>query len=114
MGGYFAATEHEPLELTAEVISKLRQDAGLTQRELGERLGVTPETVANWENGRTHPRSAQLAIELVRALNPPPERSERTLLLPPPAFTLSEDLTLAAIKRSGKPPTVYFTKIYEP
>ena len=32
-------------------ISALRRQEGLTQEELGERLGVTNKTVSRWENG---------------------------------------------------------------
>jgi transcriptional regulator with XRE-family HTH domain len=32
-----------------------RLEAGLTQRRLARRLGVTPETVCRWEQGRTRP-----------------------------------------------------------
>ena len=33
----------------------LRQNAGLTQKEVAEALGVTDHTVRNWEKGRTIP-----------------------------------------------------------
>jgi transcriptional regulator with XRE-family HTH domain len=33
-----------------------RLDLGLLQRELAERIGVSKETVTNWELGRTSPR----------------------------------------------------------
>lgn len=35
---------------------RLRQQLELTQEELAEELGVTAQTVANWENGRAIPR----------------------------------------------------------
>ena len=43
--------EHEPLTLM-----KLREDVGLTQRQLADRLGVTTTTISAWENGRHEPR----------------------------------------------------------
>lgn len=35
-----------------EAIAKAREAAGLTQRQLGDELGVTNQTVSNWECGR--------------------------------------------------------------
>lgn len=32
-------------------IQACRKEAGLTQAELGEKLGVTPQSVSNWERG---------------------------------------------------------------
>ena len=32
-----------------------RNDAGLTQEQIAEALGVSRQTVSNWENGRTYP-----------------------------------------------------------
>lgn len=111
MPEFFAATEHEPLELTADRIRKLRRALGLTQVELAQRVGVSEDTVRNWENDRTRPGSVQAVIELVRALGPQPVPG-KTLLLPPRAVELSEDRTLAVVNRRGRPPVVYFTKMY--
>ena len=36
-------------------IQELRSHAGLTQRELAEKIGVKNYTVANWEQNRTEP-----------------------------------------------------------
>ncbi len=38
-----------------EIIKKYRTALGLSQQELGERMGTTRNTVVNWENGRTYP-----------------------------------------------------------
>lgn len=32
-------------------IAALRKDKGLTQEQLGEKLGVTNKTISRWENG---------------------------------------------------------------
>ena len=37
-----------------------RRNNGLTQAEAAEKLGVVPETVANWESGRAEPSVATL------------------------------------------------------
>ena len=36
-------------------LNRLRKDAGLTQAQLGGRIGVTARAVSQWENGRTEP-----------------------------------------------------------
>ena len=41
--------------------SRLRQAAGATQARVAKALGVTEQTVKNWENGRSEPRGARLA-----------------------------------------------------
>lgn len=45
-------------------IGKLRKEAGLTQRELANSVGVTESTIANWEQGR----NAKLWFERVAKL----------------------------------------------
>jgi transcriptional regulator with XRE-family HTH domain len=40
-------------------LKKRRRQLGLLQREAAIRLGVSTETVVNWENGRTGPVAAQ-------------------------------------------------------
>lgn len=48
-------------------IRDARTAAGLTQTQLGRRLGVTRQTVSNWENGRKPPSVAvrgRLHVEL--------------------------------------------------
>ena len=48
--------------LTPDAIKAARTSAGLTQRELAERLGVDTKTVNNWETGRTSPRDREPAL----------------------------------------------------
>lgn len=38
-----------------------RQDAGLTQRDVERRIGVTQQTVSGWERGKNLPNIANLA-----------------------------------------------------
>ena len=41
---------------TGEFIAKLRKDKGLTQEQLGDKMGVTNKTVSRWETENTfHP-----------------------------------------------------------
>jgi transcriptional regulator with XRE-family HTH domain len=48
-------------------LRELRNAASLTQKELGARLHVTPQAVANWERGRALPQLTDLPF-LVSAL----------------------------------------------
>ena len=42
-----------------KTIRQLREERGWTQLHLAVRLGVTPVTIYNWEQGRSQPRVAQ-------------------------------------------------------
>ena len=42
-----------------EHLKKRRKELSLLQREVAERMGVSAETVANWESGKTGPVAAQ-------------------------------------------------------
>ncbi len=48
-------------------ICELREKKGLTQSQLGERLGVTNKAVSKWENGGAYP-SAELMYPLAKEL----------------------------------------------
>ena len=48
-------------------ISRLRKEKGLTQNELGDRLGVSFQAVSKWERGETLPDTAIL-LDLANAL----------------------------------------------
>jgi transcriptional regulator with XRE-family HTH domain len=37
-------------------LKRLRQQAGLTQQEVAERLGIDPQAVYRWEAGKRRPR----------------------------------------------------------
>lgn len=41
-------------------IAKARLAAGLTQEQLAARMGITQQTVANWERGARNPKLASL------------------------------------------------------
>ena len=44
-----------------EFIAQLRKEKGLTQAQLGERLGVTNKTVSRWETGKYMPDISMLS-----------------------------------------------------
>jgi DNA-binding XRE family transcriptional regulator len=50
----------EQPQTLGEHIKKRRRELGLLQREAAERMGVSAETVANWESGKTKPVATQL------------------------------------------------------
>lgn len=43
-----------------ENIKEARIHAGLTQKQLGERLGITSQSIAQWETGRREPKTETL------------------------------------------------------
>lgn len=42
-----------------KTIRELREARGWSQFELAVKVGVTPQTVLNWEHGRREPRAGQ-------------------------------------------------------
>ena len=52
----------------AEVIRKYRKEAGLTQEEMANRLGVTTPAVNKWENGNSNP-DIELLAPMARLLH---------------------------------------------
>lgn len=55
----------------ASRLKSIRESRGLTQRQLGERIGTVSNVVSNWEIGSGKPR-LDLFRELCIALNCPP------------------------------------------
>ncbi len=49
------AERHRSLP-TPRMRQHLREQAGLTRRQIAEALGVTPTTVGRWEKGNRNPR----------------------------------------------------------
>ena len=52
-------------------IKRLRKEAGLTQQELGERLGVGKAAVSKWEKGTVKNFKSRILIMLSEELNTP-------------------------------------------
>lgn len=48
--------------MTADAISSIRNDLGLSQAKFAELLGVHPVTVSKWERGVLSPNSHQVAL----------------------------------------------------
>lgn len=44
----------------ATLIYELRKEKGLTQSELGDKLGLTDKAISRWENGESYPETGQL------------------------------------------------------
>ena len=53
---------------TGAVISQLRREAGLTQADLAEKLGISYQAVSSWERGASMPDIGKL-VDLARTLN---------------------------------------------
>jgi transcriptional regulator with XRE-family HTH domain len=49
----------EDPQTLGEHLKKRRRELGLLQRETAGRMGVSAETVANWEKGKTRPATTQ-------------------------------------------------------
>lgn len=39
-----------------------RVNAGLSQKKAGERINVSKDTIANWENGRSFPSAEKIEV----------------------------------------------------
>lgn len=60
-------------------IKKLRETLGLTQASFAKKLGVSTQTISNWENGGTIPQSKYDAI---KALKDKDEKNEKAVTGP--------------------------------
>ena len=54
--------------MSGHEIQRARQLAGLSQRDLADRVGVSKNTVSNWETGKSSPRGKEAILR--RELNP--------------------------------------------
>ncbi len=78
-------------------IKTLREQAGLSQTELAFLVGVSVDTIANWENGRRGLDWFERFIRLCTALRCKPQdlieyRSQTQTIVAPTASTDSEQL----------------------
>lgn len=51
---------HDPV-FDFDRMRQMREDAGMSRRELGERLGVSTQSVATWETGQVCPSFSSVA-----------------------------------------------------
>lgn len=87
-------------------LKSIREQVGLTQEQLAERLSVTPQSVGEWESGRKRPMlerlpklASALGVEprdLLPPIAPPPTADRVEDTLPPEA---SVEARLARIER---------------
>lgn len=49
--------------MKGSIVKRACKELGINQKELAERLGITPSAVSNWANDV--PKTAQLALELM-------------------------------------------------
>lgn len=66
---------HKIKVMNADRVKAIRQALGITQEELGRRVGVSECTVSLWESGRRNPNgSAILLLEQEESKIAPPAR----------------------------------------
>lgn len=73
-----------------EKISELRRNAGLTQRDLALKIGVTPSAVGNYEQGVSFPRE-EVLFRLFSALDCTPNE----------LFGFEEETVTIAARKGG-------------
>lgn len=53
-------------------LKAIRKSRGMTQRDVGERMGIDANVISNWEMGIRTPRNLETFRDLCIALNCPP------------------------------------------
>ena len=75
------STETTPVRFSAKGLASQRQRLGLAAAEMGLLLGVSAQTIYNWEAGKSRPRQQQLAaIAALRGLGKRQVKSRLTEL----------------------------------
>ena len=59
------------MEKFGERIRKLRQERGLTTHEMAEKLGISRNTLTNWERGIKEPHAVEILEEMAEILEVP-------------------------------------------
>ncbi|MEU7605545.1 helix-turn-helix domain-containing protein [Streptomyces sp. NPDC041003] len=99
-----ALLEGEPALPGPAERARLREAAGVSQAKLAQALKSTPQTVKNWENGRSEPRPPRLQAYL-RLLEGWAERYPATVAAPVPAPQTFTGTTRPAPARAVAEPT---------
>ena len=84
--------------MLGERIRQFRNEKGLSQAQLAERLHVVRQTVSKWEKGASVP-DAELLLQLARALDVP---AERLLDLPPDLAGEQARAELASLRQQAE------------
>ena len=92
---------------TGRLIAVLRKERGLTQQQLGEKLGVTGRTVSRWETGKYMPDlgvlqelAAFLGVSVDTLLSG--EKPAMPDVFVPAAGNVSENMSASAFERKEK------------
>lgn len=78
-----------------EELRRARELAGITQEELAAAVGVSPNTVGNWENDRSSPRGKLARVRAYLQMDDPGQTPDNG----PPLRTASHAELLAEIAR---------------
>lgn len=54
-------------------IRELRKERGITSYEMAERLGISRNTLTNWERGEKEPHAIEILVEMAKVLQVPLE-----------------------------------------
>lgn len=86
------------MESFGERIRELRKERGITNYEMAERLGISRNTLTNWERGEKEPHSVEILEEMAKVLNVPleillVEEKEVNLENNPAIISLNERVT---------------------
>lgn len=76
-----ANTKWDKYTLGARFIRKLRQEAGLTQKELAEKMGIVKSSISRYEQGRDKPRPAVMKAMMEMLSSDPGNRLRQLLYL---------------------------------
>ena len=90
-----------------QMVRAAREDAGLTQAELAERLGVAQPTIARLESARSNPRLSTLTRAIAATGN-----EVELNLRPVAAPGIDESLLRSALKLSPAERLAHFTSAY--
>ena len=83
------------MESFGERIRELRKERGITNYEMATRLGISRNTLTNWERGEKEPHSVEILEEMAKVLNVPLE----ILLTDEKAVDLENNPAILSLKK---------------